>query len=476
MGRDGIKKLFSGLGIIVFISVFCFSAVYADEFMTFEEALSLGLENNIAIKEGEIERRKAEIDLDTARRAFLPEVSLSTSYTRLFLDEKGAGTSNMYMPDMTKFKDEGDWELFHYITNSMSSIMSGLEAMQLDEDNYQTAISVQQPLYLGGKLKIAYQQAEKVLELVDLQQRQKKNELLFNIIQSYYNVLLAEERVKIEEDALNLIREHKRIAEVSYNAGLSLKTDLLQVEIEENKAILSLENARNDLAMARKLFANLIGAETKDKIFMAPILKVNPVLDKDLAILRAKDNRVEFKLLEINQKILELSEKMENSTHLPNVVLMGNYQWQGSEFNFDDGNGSITLALSMNLYDKGFSRNSSMKIKEELDKLGLNKANLEELLAIELENILLRIEENKNNMRLQKLNLLRAEENLALEEKRYQAGTGTNMEVLNAWMVLKQTKIASIQAEYQYELSLYQLMEKTGELLDYCEEVIFNEK
>ena len=116
------------------------------------------------------------------------------------------------------------------------------------------------------------------------------------------------------------------------------------------------------------------------------------------------------------------------------------------------------------------------KLKEELQKLALNRDNLEELLSIELENQLLRIEENKRNIELQRLNLQRAEENLALEEKRYQAGTGTNMEVLNAGMVLKTTRIASIQAGYQYEVSLYQLLEKTGRLIDYCEEVIFNEK
>ncbi|NLJ83988.1 MAG: TolC family protein, partial [Halanaerobiaceae bacterium] len=348
--------------------------------------------------------------------------------------------------------------------------------MQPEEDNYQTAISVQQPIYLGGKLMIARQQAEKALELTELQQRQKENELLLNIIQSYYNVLLAEERVRIEEEALELIREHKRIAEVSYKAGLSLKTDLLQVEIEENKAILSLERARNDLAMARRLFANMIGSDIGDRVFLAPEFLPEPLLDKELALSLARENRVEFKLLDINQDILDLSLKMETSTYLPNIVLVGNYQWQGSELKFEDGNASITLALSMNIFDKGLARNSRMKLNEELNKVVLNKDNLEELLAIDLENQLLRIEENLNNIRLQRLNLQRAEENLALEEKRFEAGTGTNMEVLNAGMVLKTTRIASIQAEYQYEISLYQLLEKTGRLIDYCKEVILNEK
>lgn len=482
MGKGRILKLISGLVPVVLLVFIVSSPVLAEEVMTLEEALKLGIENNIGIKESEIEKRKAEIDLDSARRAVLPEISFSTSYTRLFLDDdKGPGSGGISRPplipgDETDKNYTNDLILMQYINSALSSIMSGLEALQPEEDNYQMAISVQQPVYLGGKLTIARQQAEKALELARLQQRQKKNELLFNIIQSYYNVLLAEERVRIEEEALELIREHKRIAEVSYKAGLSLKTDLLQVEIEENKAILSLESARNDLAMARRIFANLIGADIGDRVFVDPELLPEPLLDKGEAINLARENRVEFKLLDINREILDLSIKMEDSTYLPNIVLIGNYQWQGSELKFDDGNGSITLALSMNIFDKGLSRNAKEKLKEELQKLALNRDNLEELLSIELENQLLRIEENKRNIELQRLNLQRAEENLALEEKRYQAGTGTNMEVLNAGMVLKTTRIASIQAGYQYEVSLYQLLEKTGRLIDYCEEVIFNEK
>lgn len=462
MGKDGILKLIIVPGLVVLLMFIVFSPVLAEEALTLEEALRLGIENNIAIKESEIEKRKAEIDLDSARRAVLPEITFSTSYTRLYLDED----DNMRGLPVVPQDPFGIGEI-------LAQMMA---AMQPEEDNYQTAISVQQPIYLGGKLMIARQQAEKALELTELQQRQKENELLLNIIQSYYNVLLAEERVRIEEEALELIREHKRIAEVSYKAGLSLKTDLLQVEIEENKAILSLERARNDLAMARRLFANMIGSDIGDRVFLAPEFLPEPLLDKELALSLARENRVEFKLLDINREILDLSIKMEDSTYLPNIVLMGNYQWQGSELKFDDGNGSITLALSMNIFDKGLSRNAKEKLKEELQKLALNRDNLEELLSIELENQLLRIEENKRNIELQRLNLQRAEENLALEEKRYQAGTGTNMEVLNAGMVLKTTRIASIQAGYQYEVSLYQLLEKTGRLIDYCEEVIFNEK
>ena len=72
MGKGRILKLISGLVPVVLLVFIVSSPVLAEEVMTLEEALKLGIENNIGIKESEIEKRKAEIDLDSARRAVLP--------------------------------------------------------------------------------------------------------------------------------------------------------------------------------------------------------------------------------------------------------------------------------------------------------------------------------------------------------------------------------------------------------------------
>lgn len=424
--------------------------VCAEGVITLEEALKLGLENNTGIRESQIEVKKAEIDLDSSRKAFYPEISLSTSFTRIFLDDNGVQGIGIESPS--------------------------LSAMQPSKNNYQTVISIQQPIYLGGKLRLSSKQAEKGLEISEIQYMQKKNELLFNIIQSYYGVLLSEERVKIEEEALELIKEHKRVARVSFNAGLSLKTDLLQVEIEESKAIHSLESARNDLVIARKMLGNMIGIELNKGGIAQPVLELKPELDIDVQHQLAKNNRAELRFIDINKDLLELNIQMEENKHLPNIVLVGNYQWQETELTFDDGTGSISLSLSMNIFDKGLSKNSENKLNKELEKLAISKSNLEELIKIEIEALLLTIKENRHHMELQAMNLEKAIENLQLENKRYQAGIGTNMDVMNAQIMLKQTKIANMQANYQYQISIFQLMEKTGRLIDFYQEVINNEE
>ncbi len=425
---------------IILVSLFLTGFASAREQITLEETLKLGMENNTGLLLAIHDKNKAVIDLNSAKKAFYPEVSASTSYTRMFLPES--------------------------IT---------FELMQPSENNYQTSISVQQPIYLGGKIWLGLDQAGNGLDMAEIQVEQKKNEVLFQIIQSYYNVLLAQERVDVEEEALELVREHKRTAEVSYSAGTILKTDILQVEIEEGKAIHSLELARNDLLMAKKMLGNTIGIDLTNKNFVWPILNPDLKLEKDYQYQEAKMNRSELELLNINQDILKTNLQIEKNSHLPNIVLSGNYQWQGEEFSLKDGSASITLAANINIFDRGLSRNKQNKLKEDLKKLDLNRSNIEELMEIEIEDLLLTIQENKNNIELQELNLAKADENLILETKRYKVGIGTNVNVMNAQMVLKQTRISQMQAEYQYKINLFKLLEKTGQLIEYCQGVIINE-
>lgn len=463
--KKEISKVINKTGIIVsiFILTLLISGVcYAADNLSLEQALQLGLENNTGLQTGMADQKKARIDLNSAHKAFLPQVDLQTSYTRAFLSEE---QTSLNLPE-----DPG---------NPASQVLPYLapyfEQMMPSEDNYQTTLSIQQPLYTGGKISNGLKQAKKGLTAANEQLKQQKSELLLQIIQSYYNVLLAQERVEIEKEALALVREQKKTVAASYKAGVTLKTDVLQVEIAEGKAVHSLAVAQNDLNTARKMLGNTIGTDLTAKELIWPELEVAVSLDEKEQYQLALANRPELKLLDINQQINRLNLRQEKNSHLPNIVLSGNYQWQGDKFSLENGTGSITLAASINIFDRGLASNKQKKTAEDIKKTELNKSNLKNMIKIELENLLQTIKEDKNNIKLQQLNLKKAEENLDLETKRYKVGMGTNVDVMNAQMTLKQTRIASMQAEYQYKINQFKLLQKTGQLTEYCQGVITNE-
>lgn len=437
------SKIILSFFLLLFIFItFQLAAANQDNYLYLEQAIESALRNNNMIFAGIHDQEIAEINLEMARKAFYPEIDISTSYTRMFFEEQEL----VGIPP-------GFGEL--------------IEQMSPNKNNYQSSISLQQPIYLGGRLRRGLEQAAKGLTIAELQLEQKKSDLILQVIEVYYNVLLAQKRVSIEKEVLELIKEHKRVAEHSYKAGVTLKTDLLQVEIEQSRAENSLEVAQNNLVIAGRYLENILGLELGEKDLKWPEIEFAIINDLENEYQQALAKRIELELLAINKELLEMNLQMEKNSRLPSIVLSGNYQWQGEELSFNDGVGSITLAGSFPLFDKGLSKHRQEKIEQDIAKLNLNKNDFKEHLKIEIEELLLRMRANKNSLKTEKINLKRAEENLEIENKRYQTNIGTNREVLEAQTVLNQSKIAILQAEYQYNINVFNFLNKTGQLLNY---------
>nr|AGF93393.1 outer membrane efflux protein [uncultured organism] len=449
------KKFF--ILVLVILMVFTGLNKTAAENLSFEEVLELGLKNNIQIKNSKLDYEIAEKDYEIARRNLFPQISLESSYTRM---EEGPTTSiPIYM-----FQSKKREKLVPIDTITREG----------PQGNYSTSISINQPLYAGGRIRLGVDQAEQGKELTKIQSEQKESEILFQIIQSFYNLLMAEDRVQIEKDALELVQEHKRIARSSFEAGTAIKTDVLKAEIEESKARQRLLEAQNQLSLARERLGNLIGIEEQ---FSISPPQQEPELELEFKNLleQALNNRPEFQSLQMNQKLTKTKLELEEKSFYPSFYLNGNYSQQGSDFSPGEGSWTLTISGSMSLYQGGKSSRKQSKIKKQLQQLKQQQSSLKQNIKLEVRQKIMAIEENKQNIKVQNLNLTKAQENLELENKRFKTGVGKSVEVLNAQTTLKQTRISASQAELKYEQSLYELLQKIGKLTDYVEEVVDNE-
>lgn len=465
--------------ILVFSAgVFSSSSSAADlEKISLEDALRLGYKNNSELKQSELSQEKSDLDLKLAWRSLFPQLNLESSYTRLGeAPEIPSPIYNMkYAP--ADFKDIDNIDPTKKPVEMDDSKVTLIPEMNAGpKDNYNTSISITQPIYMGGKIRLGIDQAKKGQDMAEIQAEKKKGEVLNQIIQSYYNLLMAKERVSIEEDALNLVREHKKMAKASFKSGMALKTDLLNAEIEVSKAQNSLNNARNQFKMAKKNFKNQIGLKGKNISIIGT--ELSPELDLRLEELykKAVVKKPELKLIELNKEMTRTNLKLENRSKFPQIMLIGNYNWQGDELDFEDGSGNIVLSASMTLFDGGKSGIKEDKLEKEIKKIDESESSLKDMVKLDLEQQLVKLEEYKNNIKVQKMNLNKAKESLNIEKKRFEKGLGKSVDLLQVQTTLKQIKMGKMQAEYQYDMALFNILKKTGRLVDYCEEVINNEK
>ena len=420
------------------------------------DAIRISLEKNDMIQSSKLDIKKAESDLDKAWRNFWPKLDLQTSYTRL--DEAPI------IPGM-------EWK-YNPIVKQPLPIPKVEEG---SPNNYNTQLKLQQPILMGTRAIIGVDLAKKGVELSKIQAEQTINDTLFQTIQSYFNLLMAEDMVQIRANAIKLIEEHQRIVEANFDAGMVLKTDILKVKIEKRKAKQELKTAQDNLHMAARQLAQQLGLSTTDFQIANPDLEPEIDLKLDKLYQQAFRNRPELESMQVNQEMLQTNLKMEKRSKWPNIMLLGNYSWQGEELSFEDGSWNITLSASMNIFDGGLSKKKQEGLELQLDKLNNSKESTKDMIKLDLEQALLKTKQAADSLNLQQLSLENAKESLRLANESYKAGVGTNLDVINAQTTLRQTEISLMQARYQYKLSKFKLIYKTGLLMDYCEEVLNGE-
>ncbi|MGM0602956.1 MAG: TolC family protein [Bacillota bacterium] len=433
------------LAAAVVIINFSFSVCAQNE-LDINEAVRLGLENNRQLQNSWRDVLQAEKELDLRGKEYMPTADLQGSYTKM--EESDGGTS--YPAG------------FEFLADVFSQ----------PDENYSTSISLNQPLYLGGRVRLAKEMAVYGVELSRSNFEKKAEDMIFNIVQGYYGVLQADGMTAIRENALEVVNEHLRIVEVNYEVGTALRQDLLQTRIEKRKAEEELTSAQNQLQIAKKRLAQLLGQIDDEFILIKPKKIPNKELDKEPLLEAALNNRSEINSLRLNKLLVDKQKKLEGNPYRPSLSLNGSYSWQGEELDMSEGSWSISIRGTIPLYDGGKSSVKEEKQDLELEKIDASRLDLIDSIKVDIEEAVLAVQEAEEMIELERLSLENAEENLELANKSYRAGIGTNIDVINAQTRYRQAQTSLLQAEYKYEIDLFRVLHKTGRISEYFEDVI----
>jgi len=451
------SKILITVFTLLIITTTVFTA--AAEELSLEQAVQKFVNNSNQLENAKRDIKSSELDLELAKKGLAPEVTLQTSYTRL--GEAPLSPSKYLFTPLSQ-------------QNRYVGELIPIEFEEQPQDNYNTTLTLNKPLYLGGQVRNSVNLSEKAVQLNNLKYEQSLNDNLNAVVQSYFNVLIKESLVEIQKNSLKLVQSHLDSVQKNYEAGLVVKSDVNEVKIEENKTKQSIMTAENDLKIAKKRLADLLELDNTDFSLKQPSIpeleeKLQSQLDKAYA------NRFEMKSLEINQEMKDINKEMEDNLFKPSFFLRGNYSFQGSDLSFDNGSFSVTLSGQVSLYDGNKSDLKQEKVDLEKANIDNNKEQLKKNIETEIMAALYKIDENRESLEIARQNEEQALENYNQAVKRYENGVGTSLDVLRAETNLSQIQISKNQTHYQYIMSIYSLLHKTGTLNNYFEEVIQSE-
>ena len=226
--------------IIIFCAlVFPLSAFSA----TLKEALKQTFDNNLELQ---AERKNLEIQqevINMSRSDLLPSLTLSS-------------TKN--------FED----------TNKLTN-QSGGDAAITDTDTMTSSIKLEQTLLDGSGRKTEYEKSKLGLNLTEAKLVKKEQEIFLRAIEAYTGLILAYEKLNINEENVNLLQRQFELDNARLSRGQITASDLAQSQSSLAGAQARYIEAQNNIVTSRLNYENVIGTIAEEaklkKIYNAQV-------------------------------------------------------------------------------------------------------------------------------------------------------------------------------------------------------------
>lgn len=348
-----------------------------------------------------------------------------------------------------------------------------VDAFRTDTRNvYAGAITLTQPLYMGGKIR-AYNKITKYAEELARQQHNSgMQEVILSTDQAYWQVISLVNKKKLAESYLKLLQKLDSDVEKMIAEGVATKADGLSVRVKVNEAEMTLTKVEDGLSLSRMLLCQLCGIDLSTPVVLAdediddiPLMPVTT----DFEVETAYANRPEIRSLELATKIYQQKINVTRSEHLPSLALMGNYMVTNpSVFNSFENkfkgmwNVGIMLQLPIWHWGEGPYKVKAAKAEARIAQYQLEDAK--EKIELQVNQSAFKVNEAAKKLTMAKKNLEKADENLRYATLGFEEGVIAPSNVLEAHTAWLSAQSEKIDAQIDVKLTEIYLQKSLGTL------------
>lgn len=341
------------------------------------------------------------------------------------------------------------------------------------DQNWNTGIQITQSIYEGGKMVAALRAANATKQQALAQYETAVDDTLLNVRVAYYDVLLASQQITVHEASVNLLQKELEDQQHRYNAGTVPKFNVLRAEVSVANERPNLIQAQNNYRIAKNNLSNLLGYNLPRDIWeniplhLTDSLEATPYNVKlPDAIQEALSHRSELVALRKTVELQNLNIVNAKSGYKPNVSVFAGYTWMNSSFSTDVGtelNGwNAGAELNWDIFDGALTHGKVMQAKAQYEKSKTTLADESRQIELQVRTAYSDFIEARDVLDSQQKVQEEAEEALREAKARSEAGTGTQLDVLDAETSLTQARTTQIQALHDYETARARLERAVG--------------
>ena len=342
-------------------------------------------------------------------------------------------------------------------------------------NNWNSDIQIVQGIYEGGKLIAAIQAASATKKQSIAQYQTQVADTLLAVRLAYYDVLLAAQQITVNEASVKLLQKELDDQQRRFDAGTVPHFNVLRAEVALANAKPNLFHATSQYRVSKNVLANLLGYNLPREVLENIPLNLTDTFDITSwnmilpdAIQQALECRTELADLREQVVLQNLNIVNANSGYKPTVQAFAGYTWNNSQFT-DPNDLSYTIhgwnvggQLTWAFFDGGLTIGKVQQAKALYKKSQTELEDRSRQIELDVRTAYSDFLEAKEVLDSQTKVQEQAEEALREANARFDAGTGTQLDVLDAETSLTQARTTQVQALHDYATARARLERAIG--------------
>jgi outer membrane protein len=408
---------------------------FAQDTLTVQTAVRYVLAHHPAVVQASENARAAEARVLVSRSSLYPDVTTQALYTRI------GPVPQLSVPFFGSFK-------------------------LYPENNYDAHIGGRYTVYDFGKLdatiNLSSSHAQLAHDAIDL----TKTGLAYQTIRVFYSILFVERSIQVQNEQIDALNQHIVIAKKRVAAGAATNFEVLTTQVRvaaaENQKI-ELENVlENQQAMLRRL----MGLPSDVPLRLSGDFESAPAAaSKDSLLQAAYNQRTEMRLARDAQKSAELQYKLSSLGKMPSLRLNLNYGVKNGyipDLNILRGNWVAGVMFEFPVFDGGRTDHQEEESQAMILADEAHLKDVDQQVRSDVDQAYADLQASSAKVPISQLQVQQATDAVAIARTRYETGSITNLDLLDAETAQSAAKLAHLQALYRLVISKYEVEQAIG--------------
>ena len=414
----------------------------AQEKLSLQQAIEIGLQNNFSILIAKNESDIAHHNVSFGNAGALPEINAN------LIQNKS-------------------------VNNTKQKYASGAEVNKTGAtaNSLNATAALSWTVFDGFKMFAVYNRLKSMKQYADLNMRQQVENIVSDIIAGYFDVIRQEALLNVIASSMNISDVKLNIAKTKFEIGTTSKVEYLQAQVDKNAEASAYKKQTINIQSAKVNVNKLLARDLSLDFEVSDSIEINyqPQYEQLKAAFEKQNSSM--LIARENIKIYHYYVDEWRAQHFPSLDLNAgyNYSQSHSQANFilDNRTNGLNYGFTArwNLFN-GFNLNRSIKnARLDYENSKLNFESVKKNIDAEMIVAFKTFQNNLDLLKLEEDNSRLAKENVDLSLARYQSGIINELQLKEAQQSFKEALNRLVLARYDAKVTETNLKKLAGDLL-----------